>query len=25
MKKASDLRYLWKIGGVGLAMKKVRL
>jgi len=25
MKKASDLRYLWKIGGVGLALKKVRL
>jgi NADH dehydrogenase len=25
MKKASDLRYLYKIGGVGLALKKVRL
>ncbi|MGE5701688.1 MAG: NAD(P)/FAD-dependent oxidoreductase [Clostridia bacterium] len=25
MKKASDLRYIYKIGGVGLAMKKVRL
>lgn len=25
MKKASDLRYLWKIGGVGLALKKVKL
>lgn len=25
MKKASDLRYLYKIGGIGLAMKKVRL
>ncbi|MGN7471713.1 NAD(P)/FAD-dependent oxidoreductase [Brevibacillus sp. SAFN-007a] len=25
MKKASDLRYLYKIGGVGLALKKVKL
>lgn len=25
MKKASDLRYLWKIGGAGLALKKVKL
>lgn len=25
MKKASDLRYLYKIGGIGLAMKKVKL
>jgi len=25
MKKASDLRYLYKIGGIGLALKKVKL